>query len=162
MSTTPPMLVKTFSSSTARTSSFRFKTPFQGQLFLGLLTIAEDVNLAGVTGTINPGSDASHGGFATVQMSTTLYDNIVNFMNGHQGQPNFVELGYNSATLVPTEVVCGTTQPQLAAFSLHPGDVSLSEKIDSLNENLQTLVNALGSFAPMSPSAPFLTNGAQT
>lgn len=157
MSMTPPMLVKSFSSSTARTSSFRFKTPYQASLFLGQLTIAENTGLTGVTGTINPGTDGTHGGSANLQMSTALYDNIVNFMNGHQGQGTFVELGYDNLT--PTEVICGATQPQ-AALSLHPSDAALSDKIDSLNANLQTLVNALGNFAPTSPAAPSLSNGA--
>jgi len=107
--TTPPMFVKSFTLSTSSTGTFRLKTPYQAPIFLGLMSILKNPAVTGVTGVITPGTDASHGGSANLQMGTAQYDAIVNFANSHSGQGLFVELVYDNATLTPTDVIYGTT-----------------------------------------------------
>jgi hypothetical protein len=71
------------------------------------MSIVKNSGVTGVTGTISPGTDATHGGSANLQMGTTLYDALVSFLDSHQGQGIYIELVYDGGTLTPTEVIYG-------------------------------------------------------
>ncbi|HET7542298.1 MAG TPA: hypothetical protein VFK05_20660 [Polyangiaceae bacterium] len=104
--------MKTFTiNNTNSAITFRFATPFQGPLFLGLMSINLSSN-PGVTGTISPGRDASHGGSANLQMDSSHFGGILNFVNGHPGQDLFMQLVFEGLT--PLDVIPSAIQPQIA------------------------------------------------
>ena len=84
------------------------KPPFLPQLFLSDVTITEITWMTGVTGIIHPGSDAQHGGSATLQVSSSIYSNLAVFMTNNSGLA--LDICYDDVTLVPNEVSCGLTQ----------------------------------------------------
>jgi hypothetical protein len=83
-----------------------------GELFLFQVTITEVASMTGVGGVIHPGSDGTHGGTASLQVSSTIYADLANFMANHSAL--VLQICYDDQTLTPSEVICGTTQPFLA------------------------------------------------
>jgi hypothetical protein len=106
---TPEMPVNFKSISSSHKITVRFSQPFLSPLFLFQATITEVASMVGVTGVIHPGTDATHGGTAALQVSTAIYTDLADFISNHSSL--VLEICYDDLTLIPNEVTCGTTQP---------------------------------------------------
>jgi len=106
---TPEMPISFKSISSSHRITVRFSQPFLATLFLGQVTITEVASMIGVTGVINPGADSTHGGTASLQVGTSVYTDLANFISNHSGL--VLEICYDSQTLIPNEVTVGTMQP---------------------------------------------------
>jgi hypothetical protein len=115
---TPEMPISTKTISSSHKITLRLRTPYLSPLFLGLVTIQEVPTMSGVTGIINPGTDASHGGTAALQVDSPTYNNLVSFLSNNTGLE--LEICYDTVTLVPNEVSCGSTLPLIAPHQTAP------------------------------------------
>ena len=110
---TPEMPISFKSISSSHKITVRFSQPYLASLYLFQVTITEVTTMTGVTGVINPGSDATHGGTASLQVSSAIYADLADFIANHSSL--VLEICYDDQTLIPNEVTCGTTQPLRAA-----------------------------------------------
>jgi len=82
-------------------------SPLTGPLFLGDVTIAEVATMTGVAGVIHPGT-ATSAGNASLQVSTQIYTDLAVFISSNSSL--VLELWYDDATFVPSDVGVGSTQ----------------------------------------------------
>ena len=106
---TPEMPISFKSISSAHKITVRFSQPFLAPMFLFQATITEVTSMSGVAGIIHPGTDATHGGTAALQVSSAIYAELADFMSNHSGL--LLEICYDDLTLVPSGVTAGATQP---------------------------------------------------
>ncbi len=110
---TPEMPINFKSISSSHKITVRFSQPFLAPLFLAQATITEVTTMSGVTGVIHAGTDSTHGGTASLQVSSAIYAELADFISNHTSL--VLEICYDATTLIPNEVTCGTTQPLRAA-----------------------------------------------
>lgn len=83
-------------------------SPLVSPLFLGDVTITEVATMTGVTGVINPGN-ATNAGNASLQVSSQVYASLAAFISSNSSL--VLEIWYDDASLVPSDVGVGSTQP---------------------------------------------------
>jgi hypothetical protein len=146
--TSPEMLVAICSQSLGppRRISFRFSKPYPPLLYLGTLTITEDATITGITGTIIPGSPVQAGTCA-LRMGTALFGPLFSYVSSHTGLE--VELVYDDLTFAVSDLICSSTQPQLAteatvqAIQTTLGTGDISHQLANLNHTAKELLQSI-------------------
>jgi hypothetical protein len=105
---TPNLSVRSATISSSNKISFLINSPYTADLYLALVTVVEDSSLTGtnITGVIHPGSNGTHGGYATINVSPQVYNQFATLVTNFTGLT--LELCYDSSTFTPTQISLDT------------------------------------------------------
>ena len=107
---TPDLRIKSasISSGPPRKITFKFVSPFQATLYLGILTLVENPQINGFGGSLNPGSPTQAGN-GTIQVNPDKFGAFWNFLNH---TPLTLVITYDDTNFTVTDMTLSSSQDQ--------------------------------------------------
>jgi hypothetical protein len=121
---TPDLKIKSASNSPGppRKITFKFVSPYQPLLYLGILTLVENTQITGYSGSLNPGNP-NQAGNGTIQVNHAKFDAFWNFLS--QPQLELV-ITYDDTNFTVIDMELTSNQPSLAMTTLTPRSFGMS------------------------------------